>query len=109
MVHRVVRLEASNYLRMLSAGLLIVSLALSALGKPVATSNLEVHEAIAAPPSGFVQNGPASPDTVLSLRLALVNSDMSGLIKSLYDVSTPSSSSYGQHLSKAEVRSPSNM
>ncbi|KAF9814365.1 hypothetical protein IEO21_05160 [Rhodonia placenta] len=87
---------------MLSAGLLALSLLVSALGKPVARS-LQVHEARATIPSGFVKTAAASPDTVLSLRLALKNSDTDGLIAALYDVSTPSSANYGQHLSKEEV------
>lgn len=36
-------------------------------------------------------------------RLALKQNNMDGLIEALYDVSTPSSAKYGQHLSKYEV------
>ncbi|PCH39552.1 family S53 protease-like protein [Wolfiporia cocos MD-104 SS10] len=86
--------------------MLAVALATSffvlAAGKPVARS-LQVHEARASVPQGFVLDGPASPDTLLNLRLGLVSSNIDGLIGALYDVSTPSSTKYGQHLSKAEV------
>ncbi|PCH39548.1 family S53 protease [Wolfiporia cocos MD-104 SS10] len=87
---------------MLTAGFLVVSLFALASSKPVARS-LQVHETRAAPPSGFVRNGAASSDTVLDLRLALVKNNMDGLIEALYDVSTPSSAKYGQHLTKEEV------
>ncbi|OSD03928.1 family S53 protease [Trametes coccinea BRFM310] len=64
---------------------------------------MQVHEAREDIPEGFVHSGPAPQDTVLNLRLALVQSDPAGLEKALMDVSTPSSALYGQHLSKEEV------
>ncbi|OJT04995.1 Tripeptidyl-peptidase SED4 [Trametes pubescens] len=64
---------------------------------------LQVHEARERIPAGFSLHGAASPDTVLDLRIALVQSDFAGLEERLYDVSTPSSTNYGKHLSKAEV------
>lgn len=54
-------------------------------------------------PSGFTLVGAASADTVLNLRIAMAQSDPAGLEKALYDVSTPSSPNYGQHLTKDEV------
>ncbi|KAF8502565.1 hypothetical protein JB92DRAFT_2972837 [Gautieria morchelliformis] len=66
-------------------------------------TNLVVHEQIDSAPNGFLHTGPASDSTALNLRIALVYNDMAGLEKALYDVSTPSSSLYGQHWSKAEV------
>ena len=74
-----------------------------ALSQP-ARRDLQVHESRPSAPPGFVLSGAAPSDTVLNLRLALVRNDEEGLIQSLYDVSTPSSPSYGQHLSKEEVR-----
>ncbi|EIW55897.1 uncharacterized protein TRAVEDRAFT_22306 [Trametes versicolor FP-101664 SS1] len=49
--------------------------------------------------------GPASPQTTLSLRLALAQSNPDGVIDALYRVSDPDSTSYGQYLSKEEVES----
>ena len=88
---------------MVATGLLIASLFALALGKPMGR-NLQVHEAREDVPDGFSLQGAASPDTTLKLRLALVQSDFAGLEERLYDVSTPSSANYGNHLSKAEVR-----
>ncbi|CCM03035.1 uncharacterized protein FIBRA_05152 [Fibroporia radiculosa] len=82
--------------------LVLLSLAAFVLGKPVERS-LEVHESRATVPPGFTLIGPAPAQTVLNLRLALTSSDTDGLIKTLYDVSTPSSANYGQHLSKEET------
>ncbi|EIN08102.1 subtilisin-like protein [Punctularia strigosozonata HHB-11173 SS5] len=65
--------------------------------------NLVLHESTDVVPEGFVKTGPASPDTQLNLRIALVQSDPEGLEKALMDVSTPSSELYGEHLSKEEV------
>ncbi|KAI0827003.1 subtilisin-like protein [Trametes gibbosa] len=72
---------------------------------PVATGalNFRVHESLRAIPSGFTEVGPASPETTLSLRLALAQSDADGVIDALYRVSDPDSASYGQHLSKQEA------
>lgn len=72
------------------------------LAKPV-TRDLVVHERRDSVPSGFVKEGPASPETMLKLSVGLYSKDISGLQKVLYDVSTPQSPLYGQHLSKAEV------
>ena len=82
----------------------LVSVVLSALvlAKP-ARRDLQVHESRPSAPAGFSFSGAASPDTTLNLRLALVRNDEAGLIQSLYDVSTPSSPNYGQHLTKEEV------
>lgn len=94
--------SASHYLQMLTVSLLTLLSFTAALSKP-ATRSLEVHETRAAVPSGFVKSAPASPNTLLNLRLGLANSNTDGLITTLYDVSTPSSANYGQHLSKEEV------
>ncbi|KAI0645469.1 family S53 protease [Trametes meyenii] len=64
---------------------------------------MALHEVMEDIPDGFVHSGSAPQDTVLNLRLALVQSDTAGLEKALMDVSTPSSALYGQHLSKEEV------
>jgi hypothetical protein len=46
---------------------------------------------------------------MLNLKIALTQSDLSGLEKALYDVSTPSSPNYGKHLSKEEVSDASQL
>ncbi|KAI5118434.1 hypothetical protein M0805_009712 [Coniferiporia weirii] len=65
--------------------------------------NLVVHEQRESVPIGFTKTGAAPGDQQLNLRIALVNSDMTGLENALYAVSTPSDVRYGQHLSKEEV------
>ena len=75
-----------------------------ARAKPTARANMKVHESRHSIPPGFVHTGSAPADTELKLRIALVQSDPEGLVNALYDVSTPSSAAYGQHLSQAEVR-----
>ncbi|EED84182.1 predicted protein [Postia placenta Mad-698-R] len=64
---------------------------------------MQVHEARQNVPTGYTATGPASSDTVLSLRVALVQNNIAGLIDALYDVSSPSSPNYGKWLSKTEV------
>ncbi|KAI0355217.1 family S53 protease [Trametes cingulata] len=87
---------------MVAVSLLVASLFTLALGKPMAR-NLQVHEAREDIPAGFSLRGAASPDTTLKLRIALVQGNFAELEQKLYDVSTPSSANYGQHLSKEEV------
>lgn len=82
--------------------LVTASLAALAFSKP-ARRGLQVHESRPSAPAGFSLSGAAPPDTILNLRLALVRNDEAGLIESLYDVSTPTSPNYGQHLTKEEV------
>lgn len=93
---------------MFSAGEMVSTLAVfSAMlalvfAKPVAR-NMKVHESRSYPAAGFVRTGPAAANTTVRLRIALVQSNPERLIDALYNVSTPGSPSYGQHLSKAEV------
>ncbi|KZT03394.1 family S53 protease-like protein [Laetiporus sulphureus 93-53] len=87
---------------MIAPSTLVLALCVLVVGTPVRRS-LEVHETRDAIPAGFALQGAADPDTVLNLRLGLASSDANGLIEALYDVSSPSSTNYGQHLSKAEV------
>jgi tripeptidyl-peptidase-1 len=65
-------------------------------------SDLVVHESVISP-GGFVRVGAAAPDLRLNLRLGLVSADFATLEQRLYEVSTPSSTKYGQHLSTDEV------
>lgn len=87
---------------MLATGVLLTSLLTFGLGNPVARS-LRLHEARSTVPVGFSRVGSADADTVLSLRLGLVSENTDKLIETLYDVSTPSSPNYGQHLSRSDV------
>ncbi|KAJ2981143.1 hypothetical protein NUW54_g10910 [Trametes sanguinea] len=87
---------------MLALGLFTSCVAALAYGKPMARS-MQVHDSRQTVPSSFQLVGPAPPDTMLNLRLALVRGNMTGLESVLMDVSTPSSPLYGQHLSKEEV------
>ena len=81
----------------------LISVLTLACAKP-APRNLVVLDSLKSVPSGFVKNGAAPAATTLNLRIALVPNNMPGLEKALYDVSTPSSALYGQHLTKAEVK-----
>ncbi|PCH39539.1 family S53 protease-like protein [Wolfiporia cocos MD-104 SS10] len=87
---------------MFFSGTIVAALCMLAQGTPLSL-NLQVHESRASVPKGFILQGPASSDMLLSLRIALAQNNVDGLIAALYEVSTPTSSLYGQHLSKAEV------
>ncbi|KZT71792.1 subtilisin-like protein [Daedalea quercina L-15889] len=79
-------------------------------GTPV-RRGMQVLESRQSAPGGYTLTGSADPDSVLTFRLALVQSDYDGLIDALYNVSTPSSAQYGQYLSAEEVEAymtPSN-
>lgn len=73
-----------------------------ALAKPHQRS-LALHESRPSAPSSFARSGPADADAEIKLRIALVQNNPAGLVDSLYAVSTPSSSTYGEHLTKEEV------
>ena len=60
-------------------------------------------------PIGFTKGSSAPATKILNLRIALKQNDMAGLEKALYDVSTPGSKLYGQHLTKEEVNKHSLM
>ncbi|KDQ58299.1 hypothetical protein JAAARDRAFT_177501 [Jaapia argillacea MUCL 33604] len=62
-----------------------------------------IFESLNSIPTGYTDNGPAPVDSVLSLRVALVQNNVAGLHDALYAVSDPSSNLYGQHLSSLEV------
>ena len=87
---------------MLASGLFLAVLFALGMGTPV-ERNLRVHESRPTAPTGFLRVGSADATTVLNLRLGLVSNNVDKLVETLYDVSTPSSANYGQHLSKSEV------
>ena len=91
---------------MVAAGLLVLSLFSLALGAPTAESSSGYHvlRSRADTPKGFTWRQKANSEQMLSLRIALVQNNATGLESALYDVSNPKSENYGHHLSKAEVR-----
>ncbi|KAJ7314307.1 family S53 protease [Mycena albidolilacea] len=56
-----------------------------------------------SPPPGFSRIGSAPANDVLNLRLALAQGNIEGLHDTVYEISTPGSSRYGQYLTAAEV------
>ncbi|KZV98447.1 family S53 protease [Exidia glandulosa HHB12029] len=75
---------------------LLVSLA-------VARPTMVVHERIHAAPAGFSAMHSAPASTMLNMRIALKQNDISGLEDALMAVSDPASALYGQHLTKEQV------
>ncbi|KAI0769616.1 family S53 protease [Trametes elegans] len=86
-----------------STALLVACLAAAAAhAKPTARS-MQVHESRESVPAAFARVGPAPQDTMLNLRISLVQGDLAGLEKALMDVSDPASPLKGQFLSKEQV------
>lgn len=75
----------------------------AACANPLLRDFMMLHEKREQAPQGFSSNGPASADTILDLRIAMVPNNIAGLEEQLMAVSTPSSASYGQHLTREEV------
>ena len=90
---------------MVSNVLIFSALFSLALAKPTARS-MKVRESRDTVPSGYIRTAAPPADHELKLRIALVQSDPEGLVDALYDVSTPGTASYGEHLSKEEVSPP---
>ena len=65
---------------------------LCALASPV------VHEALTSVPKGWSLAGTPAPSELMVLQVALQQQNLDKLESMIYDVSTPGSSSYGQHL-----------
>ena len=78
------------------------SLAGNNAGNPL-FHQLVVHESIQSIPGGFIKNDAAPASQMLTLRLALTQNNIQSLESELYAVSDPTSTRYGQHLSKEEV------
>ncbi|KAJ7457795.1 family S53 protease-like protein [Mycena latifolia] len=70
----------------------------------VAYGGMVVHESRIAVPSGFVRQGPASADEMITLRVALTSNNVAGLEEKLMSISTPGSSEFRQWLSMEEVK-----
>ncbi|TRM64249.1 peptidase S8/S53 domain-containing protein [Schizophyllum amplum] len=77
---------------------------LSTRGSHAPRAGMLLHEERDDIPVDFVNRGPATPDTMLDMRVALKMADRDGLETALLDVSTPSSPHYGRHLTSEEVR-----
>ncbi|KJA22321.1 hypothetical protein HYPSUDRAFT_139376 [Hypholoma sublateritium FD-334 SS-4] len=56
-------------------------------------------------PDGFVKGAPAPATDILNLRLALKQTNISGLQSMLLDISTPGNALYGQTLTNEEIES----
>lgn len=98
------RKPAMRVLRSLKFLLLASFVAIASGAASPAFRNLVLHEQRQGVPDGFVSKGAAPAEQTLNLRIALVQGDMAGLEKALFDVSTPGSELYGQHLTKEEVK-----
>ncbi|KAF7974910.1 hypothetical protein HWV62_11073 [Athelia sp. TMB] len=72
---------------------------------PMPRSDMVVRASKSVVPAGFEKLAVAPANRTIPLRIALVQNNIAGLEKALYDVSTPSSANYGKHLSKEEVES----
>ncbi|KAJ7728162.1 family S53 protease [Mycena maculata] len=62
-----------------------------------------IHESVTAVPSGFAPAGTVPPSQEITLRIALVQSDIAGLQEKTYAVSDPANALYGQHLTPEQV------
>ncbi|KAJ7458232.1 family S53 protease [Mycena latifolia] len=82
---------------------LLRALPLVLLAECVLSSTVVLHESISNAPSGFKALGSPSPTQEIKLFIALVQSNITGLAKVVDAVSIPSSLSYGQFLTAAEV------
>ncbi|KAJ7176448.1 subtilisin-like protein [Mycena filopes] len=67
------------------------------------SNNLVLQGSLNTAPRGFANLGPVDDSFLLNLRFALPASDIPGLEQVLLDVSNPSSTNYGNHLSKTQV------
>ncbi|KAJ7473309.1 Pro-kumamolisin, activation domain-containing protein [Mycena latifolia] len=89
---------------MISISLLhLVTLVAFVAANPLNRRTMAVHEKRDAVPSGFVHAGSVPASEEITLRIALVNSDIAGLEAKTYAVSDPASALYGQHLTPEEV------
>lgn len=84
-------------------GICLLAVLVAAVASAPSFRSMSILEQRSDIPTGFAKASPAPATNVLNLRLALKQSDMAGLEKALYDVSTPGSALYGQHLTKEEV------
>ncbi|THH27752.1 hypothetical protein EUX98_g6437 [Antrodiella citrinella] len=85
---------------------LLVAFIQIAASKPLTSKRwdeFDVKHAWADVPKGWELHGPAPADHALDMRIALKQDRFDDLVSTLYEVSDPYHSKYGQHLSKEEV------
>ncbi|KAJ7784134.1 tripeptidyl peptidase A [Mycena metata] len=80
----------------------LLPLAVLALALPSKDCEHKVKEAV-VPPRGWTIFGPAPPDHIIKLRIALPQSNFRALEEHLYEISDPFHDRYGAHLTKEEV------
>ncbi|KLO19908.1 tripeptidyl peptidase A [Schizopora paradoxa] len=80
----------------------LLSAVVLGLASPTGLSNLKVKESVSSP-RGWIQGTRAPADHSIELKIALPQPNFNVLEKHLYEVSDPSHSRYGQHLSKEAV------
>lgn len=75
------------------------------LAKPLFSrwENVRVKHAWKEVPSGWQDQGPAPTDHEMTMRIGLKQGNLDRLLASLYEVSDPTHSRYGQHLTKEET------
>ncbi|KAJ7711024.1 Pro-kumamolisin, activation domain-containing protein [Mycena olivaceomarginata] len=83
---------------------LCIFFALVSLGA-VSSARMIVHESRPAAPSGFVSQGAAPANNLLTLRFALAPNNLAGLQTKLESVSMPGSPEFQKWLSKDDVKS----
>ncbi|KAJ7142513.1 family S53 protease [Mycena epipterygia] len=89
---------------MISISLLhLATLLALAAANPLSRRVMAVHESRAKVPSGFVHAGSVPASEEITLRIALVNSDIAGLEAKTYAVSDPANALYGKHLTTEQV------
>ncbi|KAE9396252.1 family S53 protease-like protein [Gymnopus androsaceus JB14] len=71
----------------------------------VASAGMVVHESRTSVPAGFVSQGVAPANDMLTLRVALTSSNIASLEEKLMSLSTPGSPEFRQWLSMEEVKS----
>ncbi|KAJ6476613.1 family S53 protease-like protein [Mycena vulgaris] len=77
---------------------------LSIAGAVCGRMHMVVHESRPAAPAGFVRQGLAPADEMITLRVALASNNVAGLEEKLMSISTPGSSEFRQWLSMEEVK-----
>ncbi|KAJ6476999.1 family S53 protease-like protein [Mycena sanguinolenta] len=70
----------------------------------VSAGKMVLHESRAAAPAGFVSQGVAPAEDMLTLRVALASNNIAGLQDKLMSVSTPGSSEFRQWLTMDEIK-----
>ncbi|KAF7296873.1 Tripeptidyl-peptidase sed3 [Mycena indigotica] len=96
-------LHRTPTMRLLPFVTLAAYMAVVSGGSPLAGRAMAVHESVKAVPNGFARAGAVASSETVTLRIALAHTDIGGLERATYDVSTPSSTNYGKHLSPEKI------